>query len=87
VAKVVDVINLSNADMASFGGSAVTVPAFSRVDAITVTDAGLGTAVDTLLCAVVKSTASEVQKRYAAKMLKRTPPYQTLAPGLKDQGC
>jgi len=86
VAKVVDVINLSNADMAAFGGSAVTVPAYSRVNGITITDVGLGTALDTLNACVIKSTANEVQQRYAAKMLKRTAPYQTLAPGLKDQG-
>ena len=86
MAKTVDVVNLTGADMNAMGGSANSVPAWSRKDNLTFLDAEIGIVIDTLKVCIIKSTANEVEHRYGAKLMKRTPPYSALAPGLKDQG-
>jgi len=75
MAKVVDILNLTAADMVAVGGSATTVPAYSRVDGVTLLDAEFGVAFDTLGLAMIKSANTEQQKRLAGRMLKRTSPY------------
>jgi len=86
MAKVVDIINLTGTELTDINAGGVDIPPYGRVNDVTLTDAEFGTAFDTLVCAMMKSTASEKQERFAAKMLKRTPPYQELSPGALDQG-
>lgn len=87
MAKVVDIVNLTGTELTDINAGGIDIPPYGRVNAVTLTDAEFGTAFNTLLCVMMKSTASEVQARFAAKMLKRTSPYGAVqaSPSL-DQG-
>jgi hypothetical protein len=75
VAKVVDIMNLTGAELTDVNAGGTDIPAYTRVDSVTLTDTELGTLLDSNKVALIKSTCDAQEHHAAGVMMDDREPY------------